>query len=513
MKAVVPFACVTAALLILLSTPAVSQDVKPKPTLIDADTTWTWTRDITVDRRIRVRRGSLTVAAGVQVTFKPGGLIDVEPKGALLAVGTEEHPVRFTGKDCGQIVVTRAGLRLEHCHVTGVGEGPEKRRTWLTVNGAEGLPVVKRCRVVASGGTGFTLTGPLELSGCDFRDCRGDLVVRGGKGRIFISGNTMKGANLTITGKGEASETVIQGNVIVGGRIYHARDDAIVVEGNYVHQPTVGNTYGLLRVKGVTRNNVLRGGSWVSAGLGGEVTGNVFISLPHEHIVKAKKSFDRNCTHEHICGLLANSRVTRNIFVGASYGAIMGIGAGTGSGSVIHNNTFDMHKNGNPFFFNHLPKVNPKDIRITGNIFMRSSGLWDEKQIADSATAIDYNLWSEAGKPRPYGKGGRFRRVTMTAKKPGDDGFGGHDVPPFGQDDKQPGPADVVVNPDVTFPFTDEEMLERKHTVAEVLDVYRKAYTPRTGSPAVDAGDPAQKDDPAVKDGKPDIGAVERVEP
>ena len=65
------------------------------------------------------------------------------------------------------------------------------------------------------------------------------------------------------------------------------------------------------------------------------------------------------------------------------------------------------------------------------------------------------------------------------------------------------------MNPNVAFPFTDDEMLSRKHTVAEVLKHYSDAYTLKAGSPAIDAGDPADKNDPAVKDGKPDIGAIE----
>ena len=88
---------------------------------------------------------------------------------------------------------------------------------------------------------------------------------------------------------------------------------------------------------------------------------------------------------------------------------------------------------------------------------------------------------------------------------------GGNDVPAFAERKTVLPPKSIVVNPDVKFPFTDEEMLARKHTIAEVLKVYRDAYALKADSPAINAGDPADKDDPTVKDGKPDIGALERT--
>ncbi len=66
-----------------------------------------------------------------------------------------------------------------------------------------------------------------------------------------------------------------------------------------------------------------------------------------------------------------------------------------------------------------------------------------------------------------------------------------------------------MTDPNFVFPFSDEDMLSRKHTVKECLDLYRRAYSLKKGSPAIDAGSPADKDDPEVKDGKPDIGAIE----
>jgi len=79
----------------------------------------------------------------------------------------------------------------------------------------------------------------------------------------------------------------------------------------------------------------------------------------------------------------------------------------------------------------------------------------------------------------------------------------------FTGDKKELKPDEVVANPDIEFPFSDEDLLARQKTPAEALKAYREAYAPKAGSPALDAGDPADKDDPEVQDGKPDIGAIE----
>ena len=41
----------------------------------------------------------------------------------------------------------------------------------------------------------------------------------------------------------------------------------------------------------------------------------------------------------------------------------------------------------------------------------------------------------------------------------------------------------MVANPDFVFPFSDEEMLARKHTIAECLSLYRAAYRLKAGQP------------------------------
>lgn len=478
---------------------------QPQKTPIDIRGDTTWAGLLIVDREVRVRKGTLTIAPGSIVQFKPGGSIYVGRGCALVARGLKGGPTRFSGETCGRITGTDCRIVLEHCEISRMGEPDQHKRAWWlsASSGNDGISL-RRLKITDRGGVTVAASGPFEMIGCDLRKSRGGILVRD-EGRAEVARNTLDGAGINV---GPGDDRAVRGNVVIGGRIAGWRTRDVVVENNYVHQPQPKGSYGLLHTRGVIRNNVIRGGSWVTAQIGGEITGNVLISLPHEEIRKAKKSFDKNCTHEHICGLVPNSRVVRNIFVGASYGAVMGIGGGTASDSVIRNNTFDMRGGGNAIYLNHLPKSNPKNVIVRNNIFIRSGAVLSEKPIHDTFSTIDYNLWSKSGLGK---RRGRFWKITMTGKKEGDAGFGAHDVPPYGKDHEQPTPDAVVVNPGVSFPFSDEDMLSGRHTVAEVLKHYRAAYALKADSPAIDAGDPQDKDDPTVTDGKPDIGAVEFV--
>jgi hypothetical protein len=164
-------------------------------------------------------------------------------------------------------------------------------------------------------------------------------------------------------------------------------------------------------------------------------------------------------------------------------------------------------------WLNHLIKVNPKDIVIRNNLFLRTGRMYDETGIPDCLSYSDYNLWAGTYTASPSAgeqfTSKRFVRITMTGKKEGDEGFGAHDIFAPTADDKSFDARKIVEDPEYVLPFTDDEMLARKHTVKECLDLYRKAYTPKADSPVINAGSPADSKDPAVKDGKCDIGAIE----
>ena len=504
MRAGMPAASCVAIFVAFLAFQAFAEDAPapaPKPVKITADTQWSG--EVSVESDVQVDSGTLTVAPGTKVTLKPAGKIIVGANGALVAKGTAEKPVEITGDGCGLIKTVRGKMELERCRITGVRNTSGNRSLMLDALVGKPGVAIRDCRIESCGGMYASFDGgAFEVSGCDIR--KGDPgenngISTYGAGSLLFERNTVEG---TSVGAGSGADAVIRENVIIDGTLSAWKPAKLLAERNYVHRPKPGGTYATRTLTGVTRDNVFRGGSWVSAQMGGELVGNVLISLPHENI-GGPGDYDKSCTHEHICGLAPNSRVERNIFVGASYGAVMGIGDGTCSDSVIRNNTFDSRDRGNAIYLNHLPKSNPKGIVVKNNIFMRCGPVYSESDVPDSTSLVDFNLWS-GGKSKE-----RFKNLKMAGKSPGDPGMGGRDVPPA---DKDPlPPASVVANPDIAFPFTDEEMLARKHKVEEVLKAYRDAYTPVKGSAAIDAGDPADKDDPAVKDGRPDIGAIERT--
>ena len=477
---------------------ASAEDAPPAPARppVDVKADTTWTGEVTVDSAVRVSGARLTVAPGTTVTFAAGGSIHVGGGASLVAKGTKESPVRFRGGKAGTIGCHGGSVVLEFCEISEMAG-----RYWL--DAAPGADGVTLCDSTVRGcpGASINLTGPFKMTRTRVEACTEGFRCWG-KGKAAFVDNTFLGCGLAV---GSGADGLARGNVLIGGTLAGWDTAAFLVENNYVHQPRPAGSYGLSGVAGIVRNNVVRGGSWVTAGLGGEITHNVLISLPHAESGKLPGGSDKNCTHEHICGLAPNSLVARNIFVDGSYGAVMGIGGGTCSDSVIRNNTFDMRGSGNAIFLNHLPKTDPKNIILRSNLFIRSASICSEKPVPDSTTVVDYNLWAASG----LGKNGRFEKLTMTGKTAGEGDFGGHDVPPWAKRAEPLNPADVVVNPDVEFPFTDEDMISRKHTVAEALDVYLKAYAPKPGSAAIDAGDPIDKSDPEVQDGKPDIGAVE----
>ena len=496
----VVFACCVAAVL-SLSSVAVGEQA------IDEDTTWQG--EVAVSEQVRIAPGAtLTIKPGTSVTFKPGGGIRVGRGGVFCALGTKEKPVRLSGDRTGRITGDSCVILLDHCRITGVGVDGKTRDPWMNVSLAKDRTSLMRdCKVTDCAGVSVSLAGAFEMNRCDFRKCRGALRLWG-RGDTLIHDNTIDNMRVDVRGGAKAA---IRGNVI-RGTVAVERAAGIVIEDNYIHRPSHAQGYGLVGARGTIRNNVIRGATWTSAGIGGHVTGNVFVSLPGRDLRPDEKDF----THEHLCGLVPGSRLERNIFVGkANSAAIMGIGNATASDCIIRNNTVDMRGGTHPVYLNHLVRSRPKNIVIRNNIFMRCALVFDEgagpgregNSIPNSIRAVDYNLWSSAGKSR--GKTLRFRNVVIAGKKPGDAGFGGNDVPSWAEREKDILPEDVVVNPNVAFPFTDDEMLSRKHTVAEVLKHYSDAYTLKAGSPAIDAGDPAYKNDPAVKDGKPDIGAIE----
>ena len=490
-------------------------------TRIEGDTNWAG--DKTLDDKVVVAKGTLMIDPGVRVTFKVGSEINIRPGAAMVARGTEAKPIEFIGGPNAGIILNDNGtILLDRCRLSDMAGQWSNRPTFLWAHCGKGSTALRNCTISDCGGGWVTVgDGPFEMTGCDIRrrdklfvGDGGVLMLGGNTAQITITANTIR--NVPLSAASGNAEVIIRGNVFVACGPAGFSAPKTLVEENYVHQPLLNSSFGFLNLKGTIRNNVVRGGTWTTSALGGLITGNVLEAMSPEEIQRsAEAGFKDTCTHENLAGVQAGSTVERNIILNRTYGAFMGAAANTCSDCLLRNNTFDLRGRTAPVWLNHLVKVKPKNLVIRNNLFLRTGRMYDETGIPDSIAYTDYNLWAGTDTKAPSAAAtwtsSRFVRITLTGKKEGDDDFGAHDVFTASVDDKSFDPKAIVEDPEFVFPFSDEEMLARKHTVKECLDLYRRAYTLKTGCPAIDAGSPEDAKDPQVKDGKCDIGAVEYI--
>jgi hypothetical protein len=167
------------------------------------------------------------------------------------------------------------------------------RPFFLVTAGGKGGVTLRQCTITDCGGASISLDkGPFEMTGCDLR--RADKLFPGDDGLFVFTSktapltlrdNTIR--NVPIYGAGCEAETIIRNNIFILCNPAGFVGDKALTEENYVHQPLLTGSYGLLNLKGTTRNNVVRGGSWNTCGLGGTITGNVLEAMTDEEIKKS----------------------------------------------------------------------------------------------------------------------------------------------------------------------------------------------------------------------------------
>jgi hypothetical protein len=494
-----------------------------EPVTISADTTWSGEK--TIDSGITVIKGTVTVEPGAKITFKPGGNINVREGAVLTARGTEAKPIDFIGGDKAGTILTGGGatVELERCRLSNMcGEFGGSQYLMYAINEKIRITVRKCTFTDCTGMRLATDDGAIEMSGCDIRRKAG--LFDGDAGRWWFGGN--KGTKITIADNtiqgvplyycGNDAEVSIAGNALVSSTLGNWGGTRVTIEGNYLHNPLLNGSFGLLNAFATIRGNIFRGGTWTMSNDGGTITGNVIETLSPEEVKKsAEAGFKDSGTHENFNAIGNDSVIERNIVINPSLGAFMTAQAGVGAQTLVRNNTFDLRGGTAPFWLNHLVTKDPKNMVVRNNLFLRTGRICAERDIPDSISYVDYNLWAGTAIMSP-GVGSeftskRFVRITIKGKKEGDDGFGAHDVFAPTADDKAFDPKKIVEDPDFVLPYSDDDMLTRKHTPRECLELYRKAYSLTKGSPAIGAGSSADAKDVEVKDGKCDIGALEYV--
>jgi hypothetical protein len=231
-----------------------------------------------------------------------------------------------------------------------------------------------------------------------------------------------------------------------------------------------GNNAGVL-----VEHNMFRSSSWMIQNQPGEFRYNLLVDNINEAFLR---SFDSGVRVHH--NVLVNTGFQR-LYV-PSGGVLFGDGS-------FDSNTVDVGGArlgwfDNPFIpsdpDHHLASV--RNNVFAGFAYQRSTPI----VAAGAATKADYNCF--------------YNPDTTLWKRYGDTALGSHDCGGGASTDPQFAQPRLV-----PFPIADGDIWRRRVTVSQILALYRSLYTPATGSPLIDAGDPSDDTD-GVRNS--DIGAI-----
>jgi hypothetical protein len=407
-----------------------------------------------------------------------------------LAVPAREIPDTAVVKALGIDVSTQGGsVDLENTIFEWTGGNR------FDVNGGGGI-VVRGCEFRANAFIAYDSSNPerspfLEFSG----NATGSKVFAAnnvGAGYLYI--HNMKG--WLVGGNSDAESNVFIGPR-TGPRVEFSQD--ITICGNYSHHDYKGGwsqgfNFWFYDNSGVviTEHNVISEASWPVQSVSGEFRYNLVV----------------HCGHEWVRTALTGTSIHHNVFIEPSTPGDPAAGIWmyeNQTGVNICNNTFDA--GGSPDWLP-APAVSVSSgsmiSKLTNNVFTgfandSTVGIVDryvvggEKDSAARIVKADYNCFYN-----PKGrKANNYGSFLVSGVSEGTAGYGGHDLGGInGQVDPK-----FKLGMDTSFGLNEADVWNRVKTVSMVLAEYRNRYMPNTGSPLIDAGDPA--DGPGV-----DIGAV-----
>ncbi len=259
-----------------------------------------------------------------------------------------------------------------------------------------------------------------------------------------------------------------EGNVVIAprGGIWAQNMTRTTIRGNLIYHVYFGgwSQGNVMEIGGsndiLIEHNIVGGGSWPIRSLGGTLRYNLVIDAGHQWLWVTGD----------------NASVHHNVFVGGD-GDVAGIWTIYEPKNVaIYNNTIDaLGVNG----------FRPVQVGVNSTVSMRSNAIINTPTAPgvaiDGTLNADYNL---------------FFGQQSTPKNYADNRLPAHDV----------GTLNAQVNPrflEASEPwlYDWEDLWSRRISVGQVLANYRTRYTPASGSPLIDAGDP-------VSVSGNDIGAV-----
>ncbi len=311
--------------------------------------------------------------------------------------------------------------------------------------------------------------------------------------RVYRGAVRFESPNWLVGGEIDADSNLLIGlraGVSIGG-------SGLVLRGNYVHdehladagdESCIDTDYSVSDA--LVEHNVLRRGTWVVRGFGGEFRYNAVLDA--DNLAFLQQPFANTRLHHNLMAMCQPA-----MDGSAVQGGIQLVNDRSG-GIEIFNNTLD--GGGNAVLFggpavsiesgsmlaslrsnliaNFMFKANAGDAAIRpGNV----EGTNPPPVRLDYA---DYNLFDNQGEDpvRNYG-------VTVSGLVLRQDaGFALNDATPGGAVDQQVAPALPAFGN--CFPYTDDAIRAGTVTVSQMLAALRTSYTPLAGSPALSGGDP-----------------------
>lgn len=320
---------------------------------------------------------------------------------------------------------------------------------------------------------------------------------------VYRSGAVFRSANWLIGGDTDAESNVVAG--LQGSLLLSA--PGLVVRGNYVHNvhvPVVGDDSTIAVAYGtddvLAEHNVLRRGTWVVRGFGGELRYNALLDA--DDLAWLQQPFEGTKIHHNVLAMCEAPSGVDGI-----QGGIQVVNS-RATGIEIYNNSFD---GGGVAIDFRGPAVSINDGCFVNSLrsnlfygFRHWSSNGSEAAIRPGIGEpidpppprigyADYNLFfnPEANLIRNYAVAVPNRELRIDA------GFALNDAPAGGAVDEQVDPRLQSPRGDC-FPWTDDDIKARRVKVSEMLAYFRAAYAPAPGSPLTGAGDPADGSDNTI---------------
>jgi hypothetical protein len=315
-------------------------------------------------------------------------------------------------------------------------------------------------------------------------------VFRGN--RIYRSGAQFSSPNWTIGGGTDRDSNLLIG--LQAGLGLGA--PGLVVRGNYVHNvhvaaagddSTLGVAYGTTDV--LAEHNVLRRGTWVVRGFGGELRYNALLDA--DDLAWIQQPFENTRVHHNVF-LMCHAPDGR---VGIQ-GGIQLVNNRT-SGIEIYNNTLD-GGGGLATFSGPVISVDSTSFldsvrsNLIHNFRLEANGAiigpHDGETLSPAQPRLgyaDYNLFFTPATPTR-----NYALSVQNLVERVDPGFAFHDAHVGGVVDQQVDPR-LTGASEGCFPWSDDDIKARRVTVSQMLAYWRTAYTPLSDSPLRAGGDPA----------------------